>query len=154
MLDKMHPVHRLLHHLMLTIKGVHPRILVLSPITQSGNGLGMHVLELREGPGGQGKHPVRPLAEGLPTALHRRLKVQLVGQVRRLGSKTLPKFPQDGPQVNPGVSLNQQSIVRTSHALQCIAELVMLLHFDALLTAGEPHELVQKGFPARIPIIA
>ena len=79
MLKKLHPVHRLLHRLKLTIKGVHPRILVFSPITQSGDGLGVDIRELREGPGSQGKHPVRPLAEGLLTALHRRLEIQLVG---------------------------------------------------------------------------
>ena len=83
MLETLHPGHRLLHCLRLTIKSVHPRILVLSPRTQSGDGLGMQVWELREGPGSQGEHPVGPLAEELPTALHRRLKVQLVGQVRR-----------------------------------------------------------------------
>ena len=75
---KLHPVHRLLHCLGLTIKGVHPRILVLGPITQSGVGLGVDIRKLREGPGSQGKHPVRPLAEGLSSALHRLLEIQLV----------------------------------------------------------------------------
>ena len=89
MLEKLHPVHRLLHRLRLTIKGMHPRILILGPVTQSGNGLGRQVWELREGPVSQGEHPVRPLAEGLPTALHCRLKVQLVCMVQRKGSKAL-----------------------------------------------------------------
>ena len=83
MLEKLHPVHHLLHRFWLTIKGIHPRNLVLGPLTQSGNGMGMHVWELREGLGNQGEYPVGPLAEGLPTALHRRLKVQLMGQIRR-----------------------------------------------------------------------
>ena len=81
MLEKLHPVHRLLNRLRLTIKSVHPCILVLGPVTQSG--LDMHVKELREGLGSQGEYPVGPLAKGLPTALHRRLIVQLIGQVRR-----------------------------------------------------------------------
>ena len=66
MLEKLHPVQRLLHHLRLNIKGIHPRNLVLGPLTQSGTGLGMQVWELREGPGSQGEYPVGPLAEGLP----------------------------------------------------------------------------------------
>ena len=66
MLEKLHPVHRLLHPVRLTIKGIHHRILVLGPVTQSGNGLGIYVWELREGPGSQGGYPVGPLAEGLP----------------------------------------------------------------------------------------
>ena len=53
MLEKLHPVHHL-HCLGLTIKGVHLRILVLGPVIQSGNSMGMHVRELREGPGSQG----------------------------------------------------------------------------------------------------
>ena len=75
MLENLHPVHRLLHRLGLTTKGEHPRILVLGPVTQSGNGLGVHVREVREGSGSQGEYPVGPLAEGLPTALHHRLEV-------------------------------------------------------------------------------
>ena len=71
MLEKLHPVQRLLHHLKLTIKEIHPCILVLGPVTQSGTGLGMQVWELRKGPGSQGEHPVGLLTEGLPTALHR-----------------------------------------------------------------------------------
>ena len=41
MLEKLHPVHRLLHRFWLTIKGIQPPILVLGPLTQSGNGMGM-----------------------------------------------------------------------------------------------------------------
>ena len=84
MLEKLHPVHRLLNRLRLTIKSVHPCILDLGPVTQvTQSGLDMHVKELREGLGSQGEYPVGPLAKGLPTALHRRLIVQLIGQVRR-----------------------------------------------------------------------
>ena len=51
MLEKLHSVYRLLHRLRLTIKEIHPRIHVLSPITQSGNGLGMNVWVLKGRPG-------------------------------------------------------------------------------------------------------
>ena len=66
LLENLHPVHRLLHRLGLTIKGVYPRIPVLGPVTQYVNGLGMHVRELREGPDSQGEYSGGPLAEALP----------------------------------------------------------------------------------------
>ena len=43
----------------------------------------MHVRDLREGPRSQGEYSFGLLAEGLPTAQHCQLKVQLVGQARR-----------------------------------------------------------------------
>ena len=70
MLEKLHPIHRLLHRLGLTIMGVHPLILVLGPVIQSGNGMGMHGRELREISDSQGEYPVGPLAEGL-SSVHR-----------------------------------------------------------------------------------
>ena len=57
-------------------------------------------------------------------------------------------------QANPGVILQQQSVILTGHALQCKAELDMLLHFSPLFTAREPHKLMQKSLPTRLPIIA
>ena len=47
--------------------------------------------------------------------------------------------------MNLGVSLRQQGVILTGNALQCKAELVMLLHFSPLFTAREPQKIVQKG---------
>ena len=137
-------VHRLLYPL-----GWPSRVTSPHPCPRPGNTVwkwrGSHVRELRAG----------PLAEGLPTALHRRMKVNWSFSSGAEDPKRLSYFLRISPrQANPGVSLKQQSVILTSRALQCKAELVMLFHFSPLFTAREPHKLIQKGLPAQPPIIA
>ena len=67
--------------------------------------------------------------------------------------KSFSNFLRMAPRQTPGQSLPASGIL-AGQALQCKAELVLLLHFSPLFTARELHELVQKGFPDQLSIIA